>query len=188
LAVVALAAAASGVFVWRPWSRGVSAKAAEPVVAAMASSAAAVPSSSAAAPASTLTELTVRATPSGATIFVDGIEVAENPFVGRFVRDGASHRVRAEASGFASKSVRVEFASETASLELVLERQSGAPRRNKAERGDRSAPQTAAVAQPVAPSQVPGSAPAPSSAKPPGADDPWSKRKKPTFDSSDPWK
>ena len=184
LAAVALVVAAGGGLVWRPWIRGGAAKSAETTAAVSeaAPSAAAVPSLGVAAPASTLTELTVRATPPGAKIFVDGIEVAENPFVGKFVRDGASHRVRAEASGFASKSARVDFSSESASIELALERQWAAPRRDK---GDRGAPQTAAVAQPA----PMGSAPAPApSAKPSGTDDPWTKRKKPTFDSSDPWK
>ncbi|WP_394848899.1 protein kinase [Pendulispora brunnea] len=182
LGVVALMVAAWAVVAWRSRSSA-GAKSVETVAAApSSSSSAAAPSSGVVAPASTLTELTVRAEPPGAKIFVDGIEVEQNPFTGKFVRDGASHRVRAEASGFASKSVRVEFSSETAAVDLALERQwAAAPKRDK---GDRNAPQTAAVAQPAPPT----SAPASSSAAKPGADDPWAKRKKPAFDSSDPWK
>ncbi|WP_394838349.1 protein kinase [Pendulispora rubella] len=184
IGVVALAAAAGALVLWRPWNRLGTAKVVDAVAAAPSPSSAPAPSSSSAAPASTLTELTVHAAPPGAKIFVDGIEVEENPFVGKFVRDGASHRVRAEASGFASKSVRVEFSSETASLDLALERQSSAPRRDK---GERAAPQTAAVAQPAPPANTPPAAPS-GAAKPAGSDDPWAKRKKPAFDSSDPWK
>ncbi|WXB11408.1 protein kinase [Pendulispora albinea] len=195
---LAVAATVAVLFAWRPWSHAGAAPAQSATAVSGDSSASlgspsaptatAIAVPAAAAPASTLTELTVRATPPGAKISVDGIEVDENPFVGKFVRDGASHRVRAEAQGFAPKSVRVDFSSEAAGVELVLERQSSWSPPSRRDR-DKGAAAAASAAPPPAPPSAPAAA-APSNGSDGKAkgDDPWSKRKKPSFDSTDPWK
>jgi hypothetical protein len=54
-------------------------------------------------------EFTVKASPAGAKIFIDGKEEPGNPARGRRVRDGAIHQVRAEAANHEPRAEQVTF-------------------------------------------------------------------------------
>ena len=73
-------------------------------------------------------ELAVRATPEKAKVFVDEAELPSNPFVGRFPRDGVSHRLRIEAAGFQPHRRIVVFDRDhSIEHELVPDEASSAP-------------------------------------------------------------
>ncbi|WP_394829845.1 serine/threonine protein kinase [Pendulispora albinea] len=155
----------------------------EPASSAASSPSSSIASMAAAAPAATLTELTVRATPSQAKIFMDDIPLGRNPFTGKFLRDGASHRVRVEALGFVARATHVEFSTPTATVDITLDRQTpvwAPPKKDKNVRSPQSG--SAAGGLPSA------SSPSPATSRDVNSDDPWAKRKRPAFDSSDPWK
>jgi serine/threonine-protein kinase len=59
------------------------------------------------APVATEATFTIRAEPASAKLFLDGAQLATNPFKRTFPRDGASHTLRAEAMGFVTKSQTV---------------------------------------------------------------------------------
>ena len=63
--------------------------------------------------------LRVRATPSEATIFLDGAPLATNPFSGEFPIDGIGHRLRAEAPDHHSAAQIVMFDKDS-TIDLVL--------------------------------------------------------------------
>jgi len=113
------------------------------------------------------------------------------------VRDGASHRVRAEAPGFDAKRELVTFDSDTATVNMVLEPSKGEPNKNpKAAVGaarntrpnPRSNPPTPPPVVAVPPQPVPGKPESPKTETPPEQpkkpvkpalidqnDDPWKK-------------
>jgi hypothetical protein len=77
---------------------------------------------SSAAPSVTLparVELTVEVRPLHATIHVDGVLVAGNPFTGSFPRDASTHHVTASALGHASVARTVTF-DQSQRLQLQL--------------------------------------------------------------------
>jgi serine/threonine protein kinase len=67
------------------------------------------------------TSLRVEATPRSARIYVDEVLLSENPGTGRFLRDGALHRVRAEAPGFKGKADTMMYDRAEKSVTLTLE-------------------------------------------------------------------
>jgi serine/threonine-protein kinase len=82
----------------------------------VAAASAAVPSASA-----PKARVSIVATPADARIFVDGVAVGDNPAQLTLPRDGASHRVRVEANGFATKEDGVVLDGASVNIELALE-------------------------------------------------------------------
>ncbi len=74
-------------------------------------------------PPPALVHLTMRATPPEARLFLDDAQFQSNPATGSFPKDGAAHRVRAEAPGYASKHEIVVFDTGTMSVDLALDRE-----------------------------------------------------------------
>jgi serine/threonine-protein kinase len=68
-----------------------------------------------------LAELKVRASPPEARLFLDDAPLPSNPFTAKFPKDGASHRLRAEAPGFVSKTELVTL-SGNVDTEVRLEK------------------------------------------------------------------
>jgi len=73
-----------------------------------------------AAPAVPMMQLTVRATPETAVIYLDEARLPSNPFTGKFPADGMGHRVRADAAGYVGSAQIVVFEKE-ATVEIKLE-------------------------------------------------------------------
>ncbi len=63
----------------------------------------------------------VRVSPDNAAITIDGAEVTGNPFSGKYLGDGAIHKVQATAPGCVPKVMAIEFTSDVA-MDLSLER------------------------------------------------------------------
>jgi serine/threonine-protein kinase len=107
-------------------------------------------------------EVRLSATPRAAKIYLDDGEVPSNPYVGRFPRDGLSHRVMAKAAGYEDRGVVVSF-DEVNEVELELQRGRGHNKRREVT--DRPVP------------SLPGDDPWRDAQKqlkrPPGGDDPW---------------
>lgn len=70
-------------------------------------------------PASTLAELSVRAEPASAKVFLDDAPLS-NPAKVKLPRDGATHKLRAEAPGYATKHELISLSADM-TAELVLE-------------------------------------------------------------------
>jgi serine/threonine-protein kinase len=68
-------------------------------------------------------EITVRAYPAQAKIFLDGAELPSNPFTGKFPADGVSHRFHADAPDHLLTGKIVVF-DRDASIDLVLDKKS----------------------------------------------------------------
>lgn len=83
--------------------------------------------------------ISIRVEPSEARVRIDGIEVSGNPYVGRFPRDAAQHRVEARAEGYQVKALFVSFA-EDGDVEIQLRPASagGAKARPRIRRGGAS--------------------------------------------------
>ncbi|WP_170229136.1 serine/threonine-protein kinase [Polyangium fumosum] len=71
-------------------------------------------------------EVTITVTPPNAKIFLDGKELATNPYVGKFPREDKTHIIKAEAAGFTTRSRDVTFDKDR-TIEMVLEQQAAAP-------------------------------------------------------------
>jgi serine/threonine-protein kinase len=65
-------------------------------------------------------QLTIVAAPTHAQLFLDDVKLSGNPFIGRFPRDNAEHRLRAEAPGFTATN-RVLFFQSDQSIEMSLQ-------------------------------------------------------------------
>lgn len=65
--------------------------------------------------------VSVKATPPQAQIFLDDVPLPTNPSSSTFVKDGASHRLRAEAPGFQKKLEFITYDSNTVSIDITLE-------------------------------------------------------------------
>ncbi len=102
----ALAVMLLGVLIGLGVKGGSAAPAAELARAPVPPAAAALP---AAAPRSMIS-FSVTVFPSTARVFVDGDPIPSNPFLGRFPKDEAVHRLRATAPGFFAKERIVSFA------------------------------------------------------------------------------
>ncbi len=73
------------------------------------------------------TVLKARAVPESATLYVDEVQLSSNPASGRFVRDGLTHRVRAEAPGYKDRVELVVYDGADAEVVLKLERDPTVP-------------------------------------------------------------
>jgi serine/threonine-protein kinase len=78
------------------------------------------------APAATvrngLVELTVKATPPFAKLFLDGVPLTGNPSVGQYGRDDQLHSLRAEAPRYVTKTTTVVFDKPARVVDVTLER------------------------------------------------------------------
>jgi serine/threonine-protein kinase len=88
-------------------------------------------------------EITIVATPKAATLYLDDIPLASNPFTGTFRRSVALHSLRVEAAGFAPKAQFIQFGA-SAEIEVGLD----------------PALATSAVAAPSSPTVRPATSPA----------------------------
>ena len=70
-----------------------------------------------------LIQVTVKASPPEAKIFLDDVQLPANPAVGSFVRDGAGHMLRIEATGYEKKTQLVSFNTKSASIDVALEKE-----------------------------------------------------------------
>ncbi len=75
---------------------------------------------SVAAPGASYVALSLDAVPKNATLLLDGVRLAANPTNARYVRDGATHKVSAEAPGYVAKSQWIVFDAAEAKAHLVL--------------------------------------------------------------------
>jgi serine/threonine-protein kinase len=150
------------------------------------------PSAPAVAPSAVLpalAELRLRAIPASARFFLDDTPLPGNPFAGKFPRDGASHRLRIEAPGFATthqlvlldgdRDLAIDLVPEVTPSSAADERKDDRKdARTVARAGTRqvapSAPSASAAALPEPP---PDELPAPGVKKKPAReidkDDPW---------------
>lgn len=71
-----------------------------------------------------LVEMTVRASPPAAQIWIDGVRVGEGPHTAKYAR-GSRHRIRVSAEGYMTRTETIEV-SATASLYIDLEKEAGA--------------------------------------------------------------
>jgi serine/threonine protein kinase len=178
LALVALGAAVLGAFALRSWSES----AAPPRASAPATSGAAAPRT---------IELRLGAEPASASFFLDDAPLPGNPFVGRFPRDDASHRLRVEASGHAPQTLLVRL-EEDQKLTLKLTPEPGpsasaAAKPEPPPADDRKDPRGGARPAKAA---APPPAAAPTDAPPPDDLPAPPTKKKPLreIDKDDPWK
>lgn len=93
-------------------------------------------------PAAEMVRLILRATPSSATLTVDGEAVLGNPHRGRVERSGRYHLIRASADGFRPVTKRVRFDRDV-NLALTLTKRGGGPTRPGAARPPRRPPRPA---------------------------------------------
>jgi serine/threonine protein kinase len=73
------------------------------------------------APDADFIEIHVASSPATAQLFLDDAPLPSNPFNDKFVRDGATHRLRAEATGFRSKTQLVSFKGDRVRVDLSLD-------------------------------------------------------------------
>jgi serine/threonine-protein kinase len=69
-----------------------------------------------------LVEVTIRANPAEAKLFLDDAPLGQNPFTGKFPADGAIHRLRAEAPGHLTRASIAAFDRDM-EIKLELERE-----------------------------------------------------------------
>lgn len=160
LAGAALVAAIALVAVTRKGAE--SSSAAAPVGAggpsAATTSAASKVSASASSPAAGTIDLRLSATPSEATLTLDGVTVDGNPFRTKIDRDDRMHVVRATAPGYAPLERAISFAAD-AEVALALSRAAAPPVAGPRPGAVTAAPASAANSTPTAAS--PTAAPAP---------------------------
>jgi serine/threonine-protein kinase len=135
--------------------------------------------SGAAAAKGQMIQITVRAIPAHADVFLDGARLPTNPFTGKFPADGVSHRLHAEAVDYRIAGKIVTF-DRDGSIELVLEAKSG----STASRADSAqVPSSPVALEPTAPVLDTSSPPTGSLAAKPLA----SGKPKRHLDSATPW-
>jgi hypothetical protein len=105
--------------------------------------------------------VTIFATPPVAEIFVDNVSVGEGPFTAKYKR-GTRHVVHASAPGYVTKSETIEVTA-TTSMNLMLEKEAGAPPPPVFVRPQAPRPQAPPPPQPAS-APPPSSSPAPSAA------------------------
>lgn len=140
-----------------------------------------------AAPLPALVHLTAHASPSTATLFLDDLPLQGNPATATLPRDGASHRIRAQANGFSPKAELVTFNSPNVTVDIALDHAAPVVRwvphgkHGGGSQDTSSAASAASAATPPAP-------PTPTAKA--GGDDPWAAtgRRAPPPDTNDPWK
>jgi hypothetical protein len=69
-----------------------------------------------------LTTVTMRATPSSALLYLDGVLLPTNPSITRYPRDNKPHEIKAEATGFLPKTHTVTFDKITDTITVELSR------------------------------------------------------------------
>ncbi len=124
-----------------------------------------------AAPDAEFIEIHIASTPAAAQLFLDDAPLPANPFNDRFVRDGATHRLRVEAPGYRSKTQLVSFKGDRVRVDVALDAEPAVAR-----------PTYYARPQPPPPAAAPKPAPAP---EPPHALTP---APHVAIDTTDPWK
>jgi serine/threonine protein kinase len=72
-------------------------------------------------PQSKLVEVDIRCEPEGAALEIDGASIANNPFHGKYVEDGAMHQIKVSAPGYIAKTEAIAFDGPVA-LEVRLDR------------------------------------------------------------------
>jgi hypothetical protein len=119
-----------------------------------------------------IAEVRLSATPPTASIYYDDVPLKNNPYAGRFARDGTAHRVRVEAPGFRTQQQMVTLDKPVIEVALVL-----AP-----EKVEPPVREGAAPPPPVRPR-------GPARPPPPPPDDvrPYRKNPTPALPSEDPW-
>jgi serine/threonine-protein kinase len=85
-------------------------------------------SAPAASPSAAFVSVKVSASPPEAKLYLDDAELFSNPTTAKFVRDGATHRIRATATGYQTKSQLLAFDSDEVSAELSLDPAPRTPR------------------------------------------------------------
>jgi eukaryotic-like serine/threonine-protein kinase len=118
--------------------------------------------------------VTLKTNVPSAKFSVDNGVPLDNPFVGRFMKDGSQHQVRVEAPGYKTKTTQIMFSADVM-LDLALERESSSTPKHVAPGRPRPHP----VVQPQPPPQ-PVVQPQP----PPPTKDP---NKPKEIDTADPW-
>jgi len=67
-------------------------------------------------------EVTINVTPPEAKLFLDGKELATNPYVGKYAKEDGTHIIKAEAPGYTTRSRDVTFDKDR-TIEMALEHQ-----------------------------------------------------------------
>jgi serine/threonine-protein kinase len=70
-----------------------------------------------------LIQVSVKATPPEAKIFLDDAQLPSNPVTSSFPKDGAAHMLRVEAPGYEKKTQLVTFDQSRASLDIALDKE-----------------------------------------------------------------
>lgn len=122
-------------------------------------------------PANAEMRLVLEAFPKDAKLFLDDQPLASNPITKTVPKDGASHTLRAEAKGYATKSQTLQFDADKSEISLALEKdgKTAAPAVVQWQPAP-AKPQVTPAASPVAPSPAKPSAAQPTHepAAPPG--------------------
>lgn len=70
-----------------------------------------------------LIQVSIKATPPEAKIFLDDVQLPSNPVMSSFPKDGAAHMLRVEAPGYDKKTQFVTFDQARASLDIALDKE-----------------------------------------------------------------
>jgi eukaryotic-like serine/threonine-protein kinase len=135
--------------------------------------------------AAELMELRVEADPKSAKLFMDGAQLPSNPFSAKFPSDGSGHRIRAEASGYASQS-RIVIFDRDIKLKLDLDQPAAPPRVGRGRPAVAVAPPPPPPS-PAAPALPTATEPAAAAGKPKRSIDsgnPWANQATPTTTSA----
>jgi serine/threonine-protein kinase len=151
----------------------------EPPSAEAATSAAPPPET----PAAALCEVKLKASPAEARLFLDDAPLPSNPFSSRFPRDGAAHRLRVEAPGYATRNELISFDKPEITLEISLATE---PRAQAEPAEARPEPRVTSRPQPQAAGK--GAPPRPTQDDDPALPPPKVKKtNKRQLDGDDPW-
>ncbi len=103
-------------------NKGSPTKTGEPEILAATSATAATaePTATTNSPNVARTNVHFAATPPDAKLYIDDAPLDQNPFNGAFPKDGLSHRVKAEANGYTSKTEVVVFSQDAVTLDIPL--------------------------------------------------------------------
>jgi serine/threonine-protein kinase len=117
----ALVLVAGGIFVAAVWSRPAPITAQPPALATSAPAA----TTSSAPPSPDRITLTLAADPPSAKFFVDGTPVDGNPYAGPYRKDGLTHQIRVEASGYETERFAVVFDADVQKQVAMRKRAAG---------------------------------------------------------------
>jgi serine/threonine-protein kinase len=146
---------------------------------AVAPPSAPAPLAPAALASTTFVDVRIAANPPHAKLYYDETPLPSNPFVGRFVRDGRSHRVRGEAEGFEAEQGWVSLSGPAVDLDLKLAPRPAERPKERERRGAGAAPTPRAHAPAFEDALA---VPRPNGRRPEApalpAEDPWDRRKR----------